>query len=140
MCVRQIAYINFAAHGFQRTENHMTNARLMQILLSVVGISIGQVLLKLAALHIREPGPGQERFGLYLINGYLFAGVTVLGCSTLLWTWILRWVPLNAAYPYMALAFVFVPLICFLLLGEPMSWKQLLGTVLIVAGVVVVSL
>jgi drug/metabolite transporter (DMT)-like permease len=64
----------------------------------------------------------------------------VLGCSTLLWTWILRSVPLSSAYPFMALAFVFVPIICYLFLGETISQRQMAGATLIVAGVMFVSL
>lgn len=117
----------------------MDRVRLAQILLSVAGISVGQVLLKLAALASRNASA--QDFGLVgqLLNGYLIAGVAVLGCSTLLWTWVLRSVPLSSAYPYMALAFVLVPLICYFLLGEGMTVRQVLGSALICAGVVVVS-
>ena len=118
----------------------MSGWRLAQILLSVAGISCGQVLLKLAAMRLARLPEGENLALAFLGNGYLLAGVFVLGCSTLLWTWVLRVVPLNQAYPFMALAFVLVPAICWFLLGETLSVQQLLGSALIVVGVVVVSL
>ena len=114
----------------------MDRLRLAQTLLSVAGISVGQVMLKLAARASTQPDAG---VGWQLLNGYLLAGVAILGCSTLLWTWVLRSVPLSSAYPYMALAFILVPAICHVFLGEPISIQQLAGSALICAGVVVVS-
>jgi drug/metabolite transporter (DMT)-like permease len=116
----------------------LNGARLVQVLLAVGGISCGQVLLKLAAMHAGQASAARPLA--LLLNGYLIAGVAVLGCATLLWTWVLRWVPLNQAYPFMALAFVLVPLACWFLLGETLTARQLLGNALIVAGVLVVSL
>jgi drug/metabolite transporter (DMT)-like permease len=118
----------------------LNNLRLLQILISVMGISIGQVFLKLAAQHMQQPGHGESSLLLFLFNGYLVVGVAVLGCSTLLWTWILRSTPLSSAYPFMALAFVFVPAICYLFLGETVGARQIAGAALIVAGVVAISL
>jgi drug/metabolite transporter (DMT)-like permease len=116
----------------------MDARRLPAILACVVGISIGQVLLKLAATHIRPP-LGAPMLGWHLVNPYLVAGVVVLGISTLGWVWVLRTVALAQAYPYMALCFVLVPLAGILLLGEPVSWRQAAGTALIIAGVAIVG-
>lgn len=116
----------------------MPPARLVLILASVVGISAGQLLLKLAALHMRAPAAGAG-LGWSLLNGYLVAGVATLGLATLLWVWVLRSVALSQAYPYMALCFVLVPLAGVVLLGEPVSWRQAAGTLLIVAGVVLIG-
>lgn len=113
----------------------MNATRLLPILVSVLGISCGQLLLKLAAVHSANES-GQP---LSLLNGYMLAGVLVLGLSTLLWTWILRGIPLSTAYPFMALAFVLVPMLGYVLLGESLSPRQLVGTALIVLGVWVVA-
>jgi drug/metabolite transporter (DMT)-like permease len=114
----------------------MDRSRLLPILLSVVGISGGQLLLKLAAMRMQA---SSAQAGLQFLNIYFLAGVAVLGLSTLLWTWQLRSTALNEAYPFMALCFVLVPIGCYVLLGEPFSWRQAAGTLLIVAGVIVVS-
>jgi multidrug transporter EmrE-like cation transporter len=117
----------------------MDGSRLAQILLSVIGISVGQVMLKLAALGSRSPSPNLHPAFALLLNAHFVGGVVLLGCSTVLWTWVLRTVPLSAAYPFTALAFVLVPTICFVFLGEPFTLKQTAGTALIIAGVLVAS-
>jgi drug/metabolite transporter (DMT)-like permease len=113
--------------------------RLLQVLLSVAGISVGQLLLKLAAVNMSNPRvPGVSVAG-YVVNLYLVVGVAVLGVSTLLWVWVLRTVPLGIAYPFMALAFIIVPALSYFVLGEPFGWKTAGGSLLIVAGVALIS-
>lgn len=117
----------------------MDITRAVQVLLSVAGISLGQLLLKMAALNLKNP----DAIGIWLagfcINMYLMGGVFLLGMSTLLWIWVLRTLPLSIAYPFMALAFIIVPLLAHFLLHEPFSLRNLAGGVLIAVGVVVVS-
>lgn len=104
-------------------------------LLCVVCISIGQLLFKKAAQAMpAEP----QVFGL-LLNGWLIAALTLYGLTTIGWVWILRHAPLHLAYPFMGLAFLFVPLLAWLFLGEPLHWRTLTGGALIIAGVVVAS-
>jgi undecaprenyl phosphate-alpha-L-ara4N flippase subunit ArnE len=117
----------------------MDGSRLAPILLSVSGISIGQVMLKLAALDSKSSSSHSHPAFALLLNTHFIGGVALLGCSTVLWTWVLRTVPLNATYPFTALAFVLVPSISFVLLGEPFTLRQAAGTALIIAGVLVAS-
>lgn len=117
----------------------MDKYKIAQVLLSVAGISIGQLFLKLAAMNLHNPKAIGIWIGAYCINLYLIFGVVLLGFSTLLWVWILRTLPLNIAYPFMALAFLFVPVLSYYTLGEPLGWKSFAGGLLIVAGVALVS-
>lgn len=118
----------------------MDKAIYIKALLSVLGISIGQIFLKLSAMHVSDENLFGIRLGKYLyINIYLIIGLTVLGSATLLWIWILRAVPLSIAYPFMALAFVLVPAFSYFIFDEVISWTQVLGFLLIAAGVVVAS-
>lgn len=111
----------------------------LQVLFSVAGISIAQFLLKLAAINLNNPNVlGVWLLG-YRINIYLVVAVSILAASTLLWVWVLKSVPLSVAYPFMALAFVIVPLLGFFFLGETFTWRFLCGGALIVSGVVLVS-
>ena len=104
-------------------------------LLCTLALSIGQVLFKLAALQLSE----QSLAKAFLLNAwknvYLLTALLLYGVATLLWVWILRRVPLNVAYPFTALAFVFVPAIGVFLLNEPLSARLFAGTLLIVAGI-----
>lgn len=106
--------------------------------MSVVGISVGQLLLKRAAVNLGNA----EAIGFWFLglrmNIYLFLGISLLGASTLMWMSVLRHVPLSLAYPIMALAFVLVPLLSFAFLGEPLDWKILAGGALIGLGLIVI--
>lgn len=116
----------------------MTGTKFLQALLSVFGISAGQLLLKIAAMHLQDGTGWEMGVGGFRFNAWLIAGVGVLGLSTLVWVSVLRTLPLNYAYPVMALAFVVVPTMSFLFLGEPLSLKLGLGSLLIAAGLAVI--
>ena len=100
-------------------------------LLCVLGISIGQLLFKKAAQALPET---LSLMGL-LQNGWLMAALALYGITTLAWVWILKHAPLHLAYPFMGLAFLIVPTLAWVFLGEPLHWRTLAGGALIVAGV-----
>lgn len=108
------------------------------IMVCVVGISIGQILFKLAAKSLPKSGGTLEIALSLILNPYLLIGLTVYLAATALWIWVLREVPLNLAYPLMALAFLFVPLLSMYLLGETFSRTSLFGGILIVSGVYII--
>lgn len=104
-------------------------------LLCVLGISIGQLLFKKAAVTL----PATLSLVGLLQNCWLMAALVLYGVTTLGWVWILRNAPLHLAYPFMGLAFLIVPTLAWLLLGEPIGWKTLAGGVLILVGVALAS-
>ncbi|AVP58814.1 EamA family transporter [Pulveribacter suum] len=104
-------------------------------LLCVVGISIGQLLFKKAAAAL----PAALSLGAVVTNGWLLAALALYGVTTLAWIWVLRHAPLHLAYPFMGLAFLIVPTLAWLLLGEPLHWRTLAGGALIMAGVALAS-
>lgn len=106
------------------------NAVLMA--LNVLALSIGQVLFKLAARAIDGSAPLLRQI---VFNGYLAAALVVYGLATAFWVALLRQVPLHVAYPFVALAFVLVPVMAHLVLHEPLHWQTLAGAVLIFGGV-----
>ena len=65
----------------------------------------------------------------------MLAALVVYGAATLLWVWVLRTASLGVVYPLYALAFVLVPLLGWVLFGEPMTARHWVGAGLIVAGV-----
>lgn len=99
----------------------------------VVGISVGQMMFKKAALAIGQ-GNGLSA---WIFNGWLLGAFLLYGLTTLLWVWILKHVPLHMAYPFMALAFFIVPVLGYFALGEAISAKVLLGSLFIVIGVII---
>lgn len=99
--------------------------------LCVLGISLGQILFKRAALAIADASNWQH----WVFNGWLIAALALYGITTLVWIWVLRHAPLNLAYPFMGLAFLIVPCLGWLILSEPIRWTTLAGGALILAGI-----
>ena len=104
-------------------------------LLCVTCISIGQLLFKQAA-NALPANPGLLDWA---SNGWLIASLALYGVTTLGWVWILRHAPLHLAYPFMGLAFLIVPTLAWIFLGEPIGWRTLVGGALILAGVALAS-
>ena len=100
-------------------------------LICVTCISIGQLLFKQAATAL----PANPGLMDWATNGWLIASLALYGLTTLGWVWILRHAPLHLAYPFMGLAFLIVPTLAWLFLGEPLHWRTLAGGLLILAGV-----
>jgi uncharacterized membrane protein len=108
------------------------------ILLCVLAISVGQVLFKLAAGRVDASDPRALAASL-LMNPPLLTALAVYGLATLAWVWLLRDRSLSGSYPLFALSFVMVAVMGRLFLGETLSLPVLVGTMLVVAGVVVIT-
>lgn len=105
------------------------------ILLSSVFISsISQILLKKGAER-EYPSKIREYLNPYVMSGYaLFFGCTLLSMYAL------KVVPLSMAPLLEAFGYIFVALLSFFFLKERFTKRQLIGTALIIAGVVVYAL
>ena len=110
----------------------MTLYNALLTLLCVAGISVGQILFKLAA---RQGSPLEGLTA--MVNGWMLAALILYGAATLLWVYVLRSTPLAIAYPLFALAFVLVPVLSFFFLNEPLRFSSFAGGALIMLGVVV---
>ncbi len=113
----------------------MTFALSLYTLACVLCISIGQLLFKKAAAAL----PETLSLMALLTNGWLITSLVLYGFTTLGWVWVLRHAPLHLAYPFMGLAFVIVPTLAWVFLGEPLHWRTLAGGALIMAGVALAS-
>ena len=100
-------------------------------ILCVLGISLGQILFKKAAASIADATQWQQ----WVFNGWLITALALYGITTLVWIWVLRHAPPHIAYPFMALAFLIVPCLGWLFLGEPIHVQTLVGGALILAGI-----
>jgi drug/metabolite transporter (DMT)-like permease len=115
----------------------MTAAQLALILLTILGLSIGQVLFKLASAGLIFTPAGLLRS---ILDPKLIAALFVYFLATGMWLYVLKHLPLRVAYPYVALAFVFVPLLAFFLLHEKLHWNTFVGAAFIGIGVWISSL
>ena len=72
-------------------------------------------------------------------NSYFLAAILLYVGLTVLWVWVLTFTPLSRAYPFVALAFAITPLLAGLIFAEPIALRLILGTALILCGLVLVA-
>ena len=107
----------------------MSNLYYYLLFLSSATAAAGQLLFKQGA---------SGRAGLEIIKSpVLWAGGACYFISTVLWIYALSKVDLSIVYPFTALTFVMVFILCFLILGEPATPMKLLGIFLILGGFLV---
>ena len=111
--------------------------RQILIWLAFIGLDTGtQIAFKWGA-----EGLGDMDFGLEMLAksvtlpGVWFAVIGYLG-TFLVWMAILRDMPLSRAFPMTGLAYVTVPLLAWLVLGESIDLTRACGIGMIVAGVI----
>ena len=114
----------------------LSPALLGLLLLTPLMIAGGQVLFKMTSTRLST---SNSPFTHAVIDPVFIAALALYGVATVLWIWVLKAVPLSFAYSFMALSFVFVPLLAALFLGETLGWRYVAGTGLIMAGLVVVQ-
>lgn len=110
------------------------------ILLEIVIASAAHLFLRVGALNLEI-----EQFGWRMLiepftNLELFAGLTLLGISFVLYTFILSSVKLNILYPVTTgSTIVVVTLGSVFILGEPISALQIVGIVAVITGIALVA-
>jgi len=110
----------------------MNILQMSSLILYAFGMAIGQTLLKLAADTSKiETAPLGG-----LLNRYFFIAVTLYAILTIIWIWLLRYIPLSRAYPFAALVFIFTPVLASFFFGDNISWVNGLGMFFIVCGLV----
>jgi drug/metabolite transporter (DMT)-like permease len=113
------------------------NAALWMTFFVVLLIVAGQILFK-AVANRAAASPDAGWFS-HWVNWQFVLALAIYGVATVLWIWVLRFVPLNVAYPIYALAFVILPVATYFLYGEVLGWQHVVGSLLIVAGVFTIT-
>jgi drug/metabolite transporter (DMT)-like permease len=108
------------------------------IITCVVVVALGQLLFKTVGTRLGANGfeamlHDHKAAALFLL------ALALYGMSTLGWVLALRNVPLSTAYLFMSLSFVIVPTLAFFWLGEPLSPRFMVGSLLIVCGIVLAA-
>jgi len=113
----------------------MTIQQILGALATVLALSVGQVLFKLASGKLDFAGQGF--WASTLFNLPLMSALVVYGGATFAWLLVIKNVPLRTAYPFVALAFVIVPVFSYFFLDESLSVKTFIGAAFIIIGVCV---
>lgn len=115
----------------------------LYILLTLGFTVYGQLVLK---WQMGSAGPlptgGAEKLGFLLqqfLNPWIFSGFVAAFVASLAWMAAMTRFELNYAYPFMSLAFVIVMILGVLFLGEAVNARKVLGTLLVVTGLIVIA-
>lgn len=108
--------------------------RVALLVLFSVLLATGQVLFKKAATAVSDAP-------LYtgIFNVWTLAALVLYAGATILWISILRTTPLSIAYPFVALGFIFVPIAAHVMFDEQIGVRYMLGSLLIVFGILLTS-
>lgn len=120
-------------------ERHLSLATIAILLTYSVVLAGGQVLFKLAALRFTPAARWTDNVVSLALNPYLVIAVLLYALLSVVWVWVLTFVPLSIAYPFVALTFVLTVASGALLFGEPVTVRLMLGGAMIIAGLIVIT-
>ncbi|HRD49857.1 MAG TPA: EamA family transporter [Candidatus Competibacteraceae bacterium] len=113
------------------------------ILISVAISALAQIILKhgMSASEMQSAMTAGGMAAAWAIvgNGFVLLGLSLYGAGALLWLGVLARVDVSQAYPFVGLGFVLTMAFAWCFLGESLVFSRILGTFLIVAGVVLVA-
>lgn len=120
-------------------ERHLSLATIAILLTYSVALAGGQVLFKLAALRFTPAARWSDNLLALALNPYLVLAIVLYALLSAVWVWVLTFVPLSTAYPFVALTFVLTVASGALLFGEAVTVRLVLGGLLIIAGLIVIT-
>lgn len=99
--------------------------------LCVFGIASGQLMFKASAMCFEVSNSYIDKKGILI----LALALVVYGVTTLAWVWVLQKLSLGKVYPFMALAFLIVPVASYFVFNERFSLQYFWGVLLIMLGI-----
>ena len=120
-------------------ERHLPLATIAILLTYSVVLAGGQVLFKLAALRFTPAARWSDNLLALALNPYLVLAILLYAMLSAVWVWVLTFVPLSIAYPFVALTFVLTVAAGALLFGEAVTPRLVLGGLMIIAGLIVIT-
>lgn len=113
----------------------LTLSQIGLLVLYAAGMTAGQLLFKSAAVRYAAAtgDTGQRLIGL-LQDFYFLSAIGLYAALAVFWVWVLSFTSLSRAYPFVALAFAFTPLLGGLLFGEVLTTRLFIGLLFILCG------
>ncbi len=113
----------------------LTASQIALLVFYAAGMTAGQLLFKSAAIrYAASAGDTAQRLIGLLQDFYFLSAVILYALLAVFWVWVLSFTSLSRAYPFVALAFAFTPLLGGLLFGEALPTRLLIGLLLIFGG------
>lgn len=112
---------------------------ILQIMLLVfyaLGMAIGQILFKQSSSIITTGLSPFDALIQILLNKWMLAALTLYALLTVYWVWLLSFIPLSIAYPFVVLSILAATLMSNMIYGEVITVRYFIGLVLLLAGVV----
>lgn len=112
------------------------------ILISVFLNSLAQIFLKKGSIVMQQVSFQTDIFfSFYKIisNSFIIFGLVCYGLSIGIWILALSRVEVSTAYPMLSIGFIISALVAYYFLGESMDPFKIIGTALIVIGVILIS-
>lgn len=120
-----------------KAQNGISQTVVFLLIFTPLLIATGQVLFKIVSGRIDAESGIMSGLIHVLFDPFFIASLVIYGGGTLVWIFVLREVPLAVAYSFMALTFIFVPVLARIFLLESLPPKYFVGTALIMLGLVV---
>lgn len=111
------------------------------ILLTILFNSLSQILLKVGAQKIGSgytPNSLQNILAV-LVSPAIFFGLILYIASFALWILVLSKVEVSVAYPMLSIGYIFVALLAFFYLNEPLTLNKIFSISLIIIGVIMLG-
>ena len=99
-------------------------------------ISLIAINLLYACVSIFTKLASQQEFMSWEYVLAFFGAVMVMGVYAVLWQQVLKRIELSVAYMFKGTSIIFVMLLAYLLFGEQITWNNILGAIIIIAGIV----
>lgn len=118
-------------------------SRLSPLLLAWVVLlaveTLGQVSLKFAGTQVGPLEPNRHSILTALSTPWLWLGLACYLGQFVIWMRILEKSRLSSAFPTSAIAFVAIMIASWAVFGDPMGWEKILGSAIIVAGILLLG-
>jgi uncharacterized membrane protein len=110
------------------------------IIIGVIFAALGQVSWKLG---MNQAGPlttfNFATLSTVLLNPYVLLGFVMYGLSTVFWLIALSKKDLSFVYPFISLTYILVLILSSLVLKEGIGANKLIGTSIIIIGLIIIS-
>lgn len=101
--------------------------------------TLGQVSIKIAGSRVGAFELDRASVLAAVSTPWIWVGLACYLGAFAVWMTILEKTALSAAFPTSAIAFVTVMIASWAVLGEPMGWEKILGSTIIVAGILLLG-
>jgi undecaprenyl phosphate-alpha-L-ara4N flippase subunit ArnE len=116
----------------------LSAGRFVGLVIVALALGGGQLLFKLAAQRLIV-GRGFGALLASFVTPPMAASLVLYAGATVLWVYLLHGFPLSRAYPFVALAFALVPLMSWLVFGETLGIRYVVGLTIMLSGLYLIA-